>query len=157
MNTQLVRRALGAFAAFAVIFNLGYVFHEVALADFFKASFGPGVQRTAYLIPVIALAFAVYVTLLALAYPVAHLFFSERRGWSRVKTGALLGLFCGFLWDALQGGIIEYATYNVGLAAMLVDSAYHTLEGVLAGAIIGLLYRAPVGAGAGARSPAPRP
>jgi len=49
------------------------------------------------------------------AYPVAHLYFTVQRGWSRVATGALLGLFCGFLWDALQGGIIEYATYNVGL------------------------------------------
>jgi hypothetical protein len=54
----------------------------------------------------------------------------------------LLGLFCGFLWDALQGGIIEYATYNVSLGAMLVDSVYHTLEGVLAGSILGAFYRA---------------
>jgi hypothetical protein len=61
-----------------------------------------------------------------------------------VATGALLGLFCGFLWDSLQGGIIEYATYNVTLPAMLVDSAYHTIEGGLAGSIIGFFYRAPV-------------
>lgn len=81
------------------------------------------------------------------AYPVAHLYFATTRGWSRVATGALLGLFCGFLWDALQGGIIEYATYNVSLAAMLVDSAYHTVEGVLAGTIIGWCYRPRVGAG----------
>jgi len=138
MNKRLI---LGAVVAFVVIFNLGYLFHELAMADFFKASFGPGVQRAHYIIPVIAFSFMVYVTLLALAYPVVHLYFTERRGWSRVGTGALLGLFCGFLWDALQGGLIEYATYNVGLAAMLVDSAYHTLEGVLAGVIIGALYR----------------
>jgi hypothetical protein len=139
MNKRLL---LGAVAAFAVIFNLGYLFHEVVAAGFFKASFGPGVQREHYVIPVIALAFVLYVTLLALAYPVAHLYFAEKRGWSNLATGALLGLFCGFLWDALQGGIIEYATYNVGLPAMLLDSTYHTLEGVLAGSIIGLIYRA---------------
>jgi hypothetical protein len=146
MKTRPVsrRRVLGAAAAFVVIFNLGYVFHEVALASFFRAAFGPGVQRASYDIPVIALAFAIYVTLLALAYPVAHLFFAERRGWTRLQTGALLGLFCGFLWDAVQGGLIEYATYNVSLRAMLVDSAYHTLEGVLAGAIIGAIYRPAV-------------
>ena len=138
---QSPRLVAGAVVAFVVVFNLGYVFHEVLFAGFFKASFGPGVQREHYLIPVIALGFAIYVTLMALAYPGAHLYFSERRGWSRVATGALLGLFCGFLWDALQGGIIEYATYNVALAAMLVDSAYHTLEGVLAGALIGAMYR----------------
>src|SRR5450759_1834748 len=100
MNKRLL---LGGIVAFVVIFNLGYVFHEVVCAAFFKASFGPGVQRAEYIIPVIFVAFAIYVTLMALAYPVAHLYFSERRGWSRVATGALLGLFCGFLWDALQG------------------------------------------------------
>jgi hypothetical protein len=124
-----------------VIFNLGYVFHEVLAASFFKSSFGPGVQRDAYIIPVIFLAFVIYVTLMALAYPVAHLYFSEKRGWSRVSTGAVLGLFCGFLWDALQGGIIEYATYNVSLQAMLVNSTYHTAEGVLCGVILGFFYR----------------
>ncbi len=138
MNKRLV---LGAVLAFAVIFNLGYVFHELLCAAFFKASFGPGVQRASYIIPVIFLAFVIYVTLLALAYPVVHSYFVEQRGWSRVAAGAMLGLFCGFLWDALQGGIIEYATYNVSLAAMLVDSAYHTLEGVLAGSIVGAVYR----------------
>jgi hypothetical protein len=138
MNKRL---ALGAFLAFAVIFNVGYLFHEVLAAPFFKASFGPGVQRAQYIIPVIALAFAIYVTLMALAYPVVHLYFCEKRGWSRLAAGALLGLFCGFLWDALQGGIIEYATYNIALPAMLLDSAYHTIEGVLAGSIIGLLYK----------------
>jgi hypothetical protein len=138
MNKRLV---LGAVVAFAVIFNLGYVVHEIVFAAFFKASFGAGVQRDSYIIPVIALAFALYVTLVALAYPVAHVFFSERRGWSPVATGALLGLYCGFLWDALQGGIIEFATYNVGLPAMLVDSSYHVIEGVLAGTLIGALYR----------------
>jgi len=138
MNKRLV---LGGSVAFIVIFNLGYVFHEIVCAGFFKASFGPGVQRDGYIVPVIALAFAIYVTLLCLAYPVAHLYFTEKRGWSRVATGAVLGLFCGFLWDALQGGIIEYATYHVALGAMLVDSAYHTLEGVLAGSIVGALYK----------------
>jgi len=120
---------------------------SLALAAFFKASFGPGVQRDHYLIPVIALAFAIYVAVMALVYPVFHLFFYERRGWSSLATGALLGLFCGFMWDALQGGIIEYATYHVSLAAMLVDSAYHTLEGALAGSIIGGLYRPAAAAG----------
>lgn len=138
MNKRLV---LGALLAFVVIFNLGYVFHEIVAADFLRAGFGPGVQRARYLIPVIALAFAIYVALMAAAYPVVYAYFVEQHGWSRLATGALLGLFCGFLWDALQGGIIEFATYNVSLAAMLVDSAYHTVEGVLAGSILGFVYR----------------
>ncbi|HKQ71182.1 MAG TPA: hypothetical protein VJT73_17675 [Polyangiaceae bacterium] len=138
MNKRLL---LGALVAFLVIFNLGYVFHEFVAADYLKAGFGPGVQRTSYVIPVIFLAFVLYVALMALAFPVAHLFFVERRGWSKLATGALLGAYCGFLWDALQGGIIEYATYNVALAAMLVDSSYHLAEGVLCGVIIAAFYR----------------
>lgn len=132
---------LGAVVALVVIFNLGYVFHEVVAASFLKASFGPGVQRTEYVIPVILLAFALYVALMALAFPVAHAYFVERRGWSKLRTGALLGAYCGFLWDALQGGIIEFATYNVALSGMLVDSAYHLAEGVLCGVILAAFYR----------------
>ncbi|HKY36288.1 MAG TPA: hypothetical protein VJN18_10140 [Polyangiaceae bacterium] len=139
MNKRLL---LGALVAFLVIFNLGYVFHELVAADYLKASFGPGVQRPSYIIPVIFLAFVLYVALVALAFPVAHLFFVERRGWSKLATGALVGAYCGFLWDALQGGIIEYATYNVAFAAMLVDSSYHLAEGVLCGVIIAACYRA---------------
>jgi hypothetical protein len=140
MNKRLV---LGAVVAFLVIFNLGYVFHELLAAPFFRASFGPGVQRSSYVIPVIFLAFALYVAMMALAFPVAHLYFAERRGWSKLATGAALGAYFGFLWDALQGGIIEYATYNVSLAAMLVDSTYHVAEGVLSGTILGAFYRPP--------------
>jgi hypothetical protein len=137
MNKRLV---LGGVLAFIVIFNLGYVFHELLAASFFRASFGPGVQRSSYVIPVIFLAFVLYVTLMTLAFPVAHRYFVEDRGWSKLATGALLGAYCGFLWDALQGGIIEYATYNVSLAAMLVDSSYHLVEGILCGSIIGACY-----------------
>lgn len=140
-NTMNRRLVLGGVVAFLVIFNLGYVFHEILFAAFFKANFGPGVQREQYIIPVIALAFVIYIALMATTYPVFHLYFSERRGLSKVTTGLILGLLFGFLWDALQGGIIEYATYNVTLVSMLVDSTYHTLEGVLAGGIIGLFYR----------------
>ena len=130
------RRLIGAGIAWALIFNVGYVFHEILAAPFFKASFGPGVQRDSYVIPVIALAFAIYVAMQALAYPVVHAYFVTGRGWSRVRAGALLGLYCGVLWDALQGGLIEYATYHVELGAMLVDSSYHAVEGVLTGVII---------------------
>jgi hypothetical protein len=137
------RLILGGVVAFVLIFNLGYVFHELVGAGFFRANFAPGVQRPSYNVPVIALAFVIYVTLVALAYPVAYSYFTERRAWSRTRTGALLGLYCGFLWDALQGGIIEYATYNVSLVAMLVDSTYHVLEGVLTGVVIGACYRPP--------------
>jgi hypothetical protein len=147
MNKRLL---LGAVAAFVVIFNLGYVFHEIVAADFLKARFGPGVQRAEYIIPVIFLAFVLYVTAMAMAFHVARAHFVDKRGFSDVATGAIVGVFCGFLWDALQGGIIEYATYNVALGAMLVDSAYHLFEGLLAGTILGAIYKPNVAARAAA-------
>ena len=137
----LTRRALGAAVTFAVIFNVGYVFHEMLAAGFFKAGLGPGVQRAEYIVPVVALAFAIYVVMMTAAYPVVHAYFVTGRGWSKPAAGALLGAFCGVLWDSLQGGIIEYATYNVGLGVMLGDSAYHAVEGTLAGVLTAAFYR----------------
>jgi hypothetical protein len=63
---------------------------------------------------------------------------ADGRGSRRAQSWAS---FAVFLWDALQGGIIEYATYNVSLQATLVDSTYHTAEGVLCGVILGFFYR----------------
>jgi hypothetical protein len=48
---------------------------------------------------------------MGLAYPVAYAYLTERRAWSRVRSGAL------------------------------VDSTYHVLEGIVAGASIGAFYR----------------
>jgi hypothetical protein len=138
MNKRLL---IGGIIAFIVIFNLGYLFHEVLAYGFFKANFGPGVQRENYNIPVIFLAFVIYIFLMALVYPVFRYYFKNKTGISKLMTGVITGLLFGFLWDALQGGIIEYATYNVSLKSMLVDSAYHFFEGGLAGAIIGLIYK----------------
>lgn len=46
---------LGSLLTFIVIFNLGYVFHEVIMFDFFKEKIG-AIQRKTYIIPLIALA-----------------------------------------------------------------------------------------------------
>ena len=67
MNKRLL---IGGIIAFIVIFNLGYLFHEVLAYEFFKANFGPGVQRESYNLPVIFLAFVIYIFLMALVYPV---------------------------------------------------------------------------------------
>jgi len=135
------RRLLGGVVTFAVIFNVGYVFHEILAAPLFKAGLGPGVQRAEYIVPVIALAFAVYVAMMTAAYPVVHAYFVTGRRWSKPAAGALLGLFFGVLWDSLQGGVIEYATYNVALGTMLADSAYHAVEGTVAGVLTAVFYR----------------
>ena len=50
---------LGGFVTFVIIFNLGYVFHEIIMIDFFREHIG-AIQRDSYIIPLIALAFVLY-------------------------------------------------------------------------------------------------
>lgn len=129
--------AYAAIAAFVVIFNLGYVFHELLLHGWFQGQLR-GVARSEYIVPLVALAFAVYVLMLSYLYP---MFRRAHPSWSAARAGIVFGLLMGFLWDGLQGGLIEYATMRVTFASFAVDSAYHTLEGGLAGAIIAWVYR----------------
>ncbi len=82
--------------------------------------------------PLVAVAFLVYCALLA------HFFPSYRRAYpaqSTVAVGLRFGLLMGVLFDALQGGLIEVATFKMPFAVFLVDSGYHVLfEGPARGA-----------------------
>ena len=126
-----------ALAAFVVIFNLGYVFHELLLHGWVQEQLG-GVARAEYIVPLVALAFAAYVVILSYLYP---MFRRAHPAWSAARAGLVFGLLMGFLWDGLQGGLIEYATMRISLLSFVVDSTYHTLEGGLAGVIIAAVYR----------------
>jgi hypothetical protein len=126
-----------ALAAFVVIFNLGYVFHELLLHEWFQGQLR-GVARTEYIVPLVAVAFVAYVLILSYLYP---MFRAAHPSWSAARAGLVFGLLMGFLWDGLQGGLIEYATMRITFASFAVDSAYHTLEGGLAGVIIASVYR----------------
>ena len=133
MKTRLV----AWFAAFFVIFNLGYVFHEIVAHDLMTARIG-AITRSSYIIPLIALSFAIYVAILVYLYPIFLAFYRNRVG--PVAIGAWMGGLMGFLWDGLQGGLIEVATFQMPAEVFYVDSAYHLVEGVLAGAIIALVF-----------------
>lgn len=125
-------------AAFLVIFNLGYVFHEIIVRDFFKSTIG-GITREAYIIPLVALSFLLYTAILTYLYPIFYAYYKGKLG--AIQAGAIFGGLMGFLWDGLQGGLIEVATFKMPFIVFAVDSTYHTLEGVLAGVIIAALYR----------------
>jgi len=125
------------FVAFFVIFNLGYVFHEIVAHDFFQREIGQ-ITRPAYIIPFIALSFAIYVAILVYLYPIFLEHYRDR--WSPVAIGAWMGGLMGFLWDALQGGLIEVATFKMPFVVFVVDSGYHTAEGVLAGVLIAAVF-----------------
>ncbi|MDP4246560.1 MAG: hypothetical protein Q8932_12005 [Bacteroidota bacterium] len=131
---------LGGLITFIIIFNLGYVFHEIIAGPFFKEQIGP-IQRESYIIPLIALAFLLYVSFQAYFLPIYFHFTSERYHWGLTKTAVLFGAMTGFFWDGLQGGMIEVATFKMPMIVFWVDSGYHTLEGVLTALILAFFYK----------------
>ena len=131
---------VGGFVTFAVIFNLGYVFHEIILGTFFREHIGT-LQRDAYIIPLIALAFLLYTAFQAYFLPIYFCYTSKKYGWGLTRTAIVFGALIGFLWDGLQGGIIEVATFKMPFVVFVYDSGYHTLEGILAAWILARFYK----------------
>jgi len=130
----------GSLAAFVLIFNLGYVFHELIMGNFFKQMIGP-IQRDTYDIPLIALSFILYTIFQAYFFPVYYVFTKEKYKWSLIKTAIVFGAMIGFLWDGLQGGLIEVATFKMPAIVFWVDSGYHTVEGILMAVILSFFYK----------------
>ncbi len=123
---------------FLLTFNLGYVFHDVALGAWFHEQEGP-LAREHFIVPLIGVAFFVYALALAHLFPAYRQRYPNR---SVVGLGVQFGVLMGVVFDALQGGIIEYATFNLPFAVFVVDSSYHVfVEGSLAGLALGLIHR----------------
>jgi hypothetical protein len=131
---------IGSLVTFIIIFNLGYVFHEILMGDFFRRTIGP-IQREPYIIPIIALAFVIYTIIQAYFLHIFYFFTRAKYGWGLIKTAIVFGALIGFLWDGLQGGMIEVATFQMPGIVFWVDSGYHTLEGILTGLILSFFYR----------------
>jgi hypothetical protein len=131
---------LGGAAAFLVIFNLGYVFHEIVMGEFFKTTIGV-IQRENYIIPLIAIAFLLYTGFQAYMLPIYYAYSKEHYGWSLTKTAVVFGAIVGFFWDGLQGGIIEVATFKMPMIVFWYDSLYHTGEGVFMSLILSVFFR----------------
>ncbi len=130
----------GSLVAFVLIFNLGYVFHELIMGNFFKQMIGP-IQRDPYNILLIAISFILYTIFQAYFFPVYYMFTREKYKWSLIKTAIVFGAMIGFLWDGLQGGLIEVATFKMPAIVFWVDSGYHTLEGILMAVILSFFYK----------------
>lgn len=123
---------------FIVLFNLGYVFHEILAGDWLRAH-EAAIAREEFIIPLIALAFLVYSFLLSYFYV---MYVHYHAGASRIPTALKYGITMGILWDALQGGIIEVATFNMPFMVFVVDSGYHVLvEGSIAGLVLAFVSR----------------
>ena len=133
MKTRFVAWAV----AYLVIFNLGYVFHEIVAVDFMVARIG-AITRSSYIIPLIAVSFALYIAILVYLYPIFLAYYRNR--WGPIAIGSWMGGLMGFLWDGLQGGLIEVATLQMPASVFVVDSSYHLVEGVIAGSLIAAVF-----------------
>jgi len=130
----------GGIITFVIIFNLGYVFHEMIMGGFFKEHIG-GIQRETYIIPLIFLAFVLYIAFQAYFLPVYFEYASRKYNWGLTKTAIVFGALIGFFWDGLQGGMIEVATFKMPGIVFWVDSGYHTIEGVFTACILSFFYK----------------
>lgn len=135
-NPQRKRFWITTAATFVVLFNVGYVFHDLLFGEWFHSQ--QPYAREHYIVPYIALAFAAYALLLAHLYPIYRAAYPNRRPWA---VGLQFGVLMGVLFDALQGGFIELATLPMPMSVFFVDSGYHVfVEGPLAGAIATVVY-----------------
>jgi hypothetical protein len=123
---------------FVVLFNLGYVFHDLTFGPWFHEQ-EHEIAREEFIVPLVGLAFLVYAMILA------HLFPIYRRAYPDAplaNLGLRFGILMGVVFDALQGGIIEYATFRMPFVVFVVDSSYHVLvEGSVAGLLLAACYR----------------
>ena len=125
-------------ALFLVLFNLGYVFHEPLMGAWFQQQ-EAAIAREAFIIPLIAVAFISYSLVLAYLFPIYRAYYATS---PLTSTAVRFGILMGFVWDALQGGIIEVATFKMPFVVFLVDSGYHVLvEGTIAGLILAAVWR----------------
>lgn len=130
--------AISAATLFAVLFNLGYVFHELVVGEWLQRQ-EAAIAREQFIIPLIAVAFVAYSLVLAYLYPIYQHYYSQA---PVLSTSIRFGILMGFLWDALQGGIIEVATFKMPFVVFVVDSGYHVfVEGSIAGLILGLVAK----------------
>jgi hypothetical protein len=131
---------IGGLVTFVIIFNLGYVFHEIIAGNFFKENIG-SIQREEYIIPLIAIAFILYIIFQAYFLPIFYTHTKNKYSWSLTKAAIIFGAIIGFFWDGLQGGIIEVATFKMPAVVFWVDSTYHTIEGILTALILSFFYK----------------
>jgi hypothetical protein len=130
---------IGGLVAFVVIFNLGYLFHEILMGDFFRENIGH-LQREEYILPLIAFTFVLYIVFQAYFFPIYYGYAHDHYKWPLTKTAVIFGAIIGFFWDGLQGGMIEVASLKMPAIVFWVDSGYHTAEGIITALILSFFY-----------------
>lgn len=131
---------VGIPVTFLLVFNFGYVFHDLLMGSWLHQK-EAAISRTEYIIPAIALAFLFYTVIQSFLLTVFHFFAKSKYQWGIYKTALFFGGLIGFLWDALQGGLIEYATFNMPLEVVFVDSSFHIIEGMYTALTLAFFYK----------------
>lgn len=130
---------IGIPVTFVFIFNMGYVFHELLMGTWLHEK-EAAINRAQYIIPVIALVFFLYTIIQSYLLPIFYYYTKAHYTWGLYKTAIVFGALIGFLWDALQGGLIEYATFNLPIEVVFVDSGFHIIEGIYTAVILAFFY-----------------
>lgn len=131
---------IGLVVSFVLFFNIGYLFHDLIFGAWFHQKIGH-IAREEYIIPLIALGYFLYCLIQTFLFPIFYEYSSRHWDYSPAKSGLLFGLLLGFTWDALEGGLIEYATLSIPFESFLLDSSYHTIEGGAIGLLLSVIYR----------------
>lgn len=133
-KANITRLVPAALAAFAVIFAYEYVFHGIVLMDTYMET--PALWRTtedmqAHFSWMLGIQ-AAFAVLMALFYAL----FVQTEG---LKSGLLFGALLGALFGIAQFGVYSYMPISMALALYWLGGTF--VELVLAGAVIGLIYR----------------
>ncbi|MCP4397415.1 MAG: hypothetical protein GY801_08985 [bacterium] len=129
---------IASLTVFIVTFNLGYVFHDLLLGKWFHQQEAE-IAREHFIIPLLAVAFMVYAILISYLFPIYRKYYANS---NVMWIGIRFGLIMGVLWDALQGGIIEVATFKIPFIVFAVDTSYHVfVEGAIAGLLLAFIYK----------------
>lgn len=130
---------VGVTVTYLIISSLGYVFHDILMHDWLHEK-ESAIIREEYILPGIAIAFFFYTIIQAFLLHVFYFYAKSKHNWSIYKTALIFGALIGFLWDALQGGIIEYATFKMPIEVVFVDSTFHVIEGAYTAMILAFFY-----------------
>lgn len=125
---------------FIIVFNLGYVFHDLLMGEWLHEKEAE-ITRDAYIIPIIALSFFLYTIIQSFLFPIFQFYSYSKYRRNVYITALIYGALIGFLWDALQGGLIEYATFKMPLQVVFVDSGFHIVEGIYTALILAFFYK----------------
>jgi len=119
-------------AAVVVALLLAFGWHLFLLGDFYQAQ-GQALAREEPNFVFIFVALLILYFLMALVYPIGY------KGGSPVKEGFRFGALIGLIW-VLPVTVAHHGLYNLPLAYVIVDPAWHVVQEGIGGIVIALVY-----------------